>query len=195
MTQDALDNRWITCRNAAGEEIPGHSVAVVTGVEFRDGTAVLVLAQHSSSLLQGLVVTGYGPIADGEYGVCTFDPLVVVACDANDGPAALGQFWGPKSDQWTLAKNYAGFYVLGEIEPGLAYCRRFEGALLGKADSAVDAGQQGIISLQSGETLGAESDTADDIDTVHLRLGNAAANAWVYLLPVNGRFEVINTEC
>ena len=120
---------WDSFRNSSGETVPPYGVLQITGVETKNGRQILVVTKPAGGTLYA--VNGPSAVDAGRYGTCTTDVRFIAAYDTGDGTPSSGAEWGPKSGQWTLDPDGAGYLVLGAVaaDGRLHFLRRDDGTV------------------------------------------------------------------
>ena len=116
--QPIRNQRWIEFRNDSGEEIPAFGVLKITGsVTIARGRYGLTAIKPSSATVNVFALNGRKAVpaggANASYGMCTLDWPAFAAYDTNDGTPGIGTVWGPKANQFTMAKGKPGFVIAG----------------------------------------------------------------------------------
>ena len=108
--------RWLECLNASSEVIPPFAVVVIAGAN----TAGLVLVDKPllDSSTHTLINSALS-IQPGLPGICTPDGPVFVAYATADGTPLVGEEWGTKAGQWTIAAGKKGFRIVGGSQSGM----------------------------------------------------------------------------
>lgn len=191
--------RWLPLRNDSGETLPAFACARITGVTIVEGQVVTTVAKPSTTLARHYLINGPSAVANGKYGSGTIDCPAYVLYDTADTPA-FQEGWGPKPSQWTIAKGFPGFTILGTNSGSGATSRTFAlwepiTRLVGKADALVGSGSSGTVSIWIGGTVGSESDSTINV-TVYNRTGaDLASGAWCVVLWINNTWYAEPWEC
>jgi hypothetical protein len=178
--------------NQSGEDIPPGSILRVTGFSRRIGGQTIVTVDkpntYGSQDLHFISNWCVANVIDGGYGTC--QPIaypMLVAYKASDGDPEIGEFWGPRNDEWVARKNTGGFRVvdLYEIQTGdtpLKYAVVIQSPMdsfYGKNTGAqIAKGSTGIINIYTGD-FGSEVDSGLTMPDVLARFGAIATNAMV----------------
>lgn len=108
--------KFVAFRNTSGEEIPAHAVMRVTGAEVKGGLPLITVAKPSTTFQRLYLVNSERRVGGGANarGVGTWlEEAAYVLYEA--GTPAVGESWGPKAGQWSLAKWRYGFTIQGAI--------------------------------------------------------------------------------
>ncbi len=109
--------RWVLFKNVAGVTAPACGVLAQQSV-IRDANGhtqkrtILTAGKPDATFRTTHFVNGYADVPNNAIGVCcsTEGPLEVLF---DTGTPANGEGWGPKPGQFSLAKGFPGFLVLG----------------------------------------------------------------------------------
>ncbi len=103
---------WVRAINSAAETIPPLSIARIVIGAVHDGIYHLGAAKPSSWFGNSYGLTTRRPIAVGKK-LGLIVEVGFVTYDDGDGTPVVGEGWGPKPDQWTIAKGFPGCTILG----------------------------------------------------------------------------------
>jgi hypothetical protein len=202
MSSLSLHYRWFEFRNDSAEQIPAFGVVRLTGVVVLEPGRVALTADQPDTFgcQHRCAINGPVPVNAGKLGTLTREPLVPALFDSSDGTPSAGESWGPRAGTWMLKKNTGGFTVVGvtnaaaglvlvEPAPMLAF--------LGKTDAALAKGATGSISIFSGATIGAETDTDFNMIGVYNRFSDVESGKWVRCgwNDDSARWELVAAEC
>lgn len=208
-TPDTTFNRvrWLPVYNNAAAAIPAFSVVVVDAPNgsFRENQYIIPVRQFSgygsvNSAAQ-IMVVGPNQIASNQWGVATFDSPAYVLYDSATGSPLPNQEYGPSPGSFKIRSGRPGFTILGGVvNPGgsggqervLAQWR-WPPRLLGKTDSNVAKGGNGIVSVYSGTPL-SETDTTVNV-TAYNKFATVSSGKWVIVDWVNTAWHMIAAEC
>jgi hypothetical protein len=193
--------RWFEFRNDSAEQIPAFGVVRLTGiVVLEPGRVVLTVDKPDTFGCQHrCAINGPVPINAGKLGTLTREPLVPALFDTADGTPAFGEAWGPREGSWKLRKNTGGFVIVGTTNAtaGLALVEPAPLlSLTGKTDAVIGKGGTGTVSIYTG-TLGAETDSGENLPVVYNRFADVATSKWVrcaWNAESNG-WELVAAEC
>ena len=91
--------------NDSGETVPAYGVMARTGIkDLGHGLVLPKIAKPSTGFCMRYLVNGDQPVPAASIGGCQAGDLVQALYDS--GTPAMDEGWGPKSEQWTLTKNY-----------------------------------------------------------------------------------------
>lgn len=179
-------------KNIGEEEIPAFAcMAVSNVVTINDSgrlSQIASVAQPDTTFRRAYLVNGPRAIPIGTTQRIVNSPVMRVLYDT--GTPALGEGWGPKPGQWTLAKHYPQTAtVLGEIdsENKIMLCTwQLIGGMFATANGTIAADASGAISIHQGA---AGSTTAiPSMDPTAFNAGPAVASADELLVDfVNGQ--------
>jgi hypothetical protein len=94
----------IPFKNVHTQEVPPFGVIELAGSVVEDGITFLNGTRPSTNLRTEYAINGPSRVAPGDKAVCYRQGDLAVAYDS--GTPVAGQGWGPRADQWTLAKGY-----------------------------------------------------------------------------------------
>jgi hypothetical protein len=101
-------------KNVDAAEVPPCAVMQVTGSVIEDGVAFLTCSQVGTTLGTQFAINGLVRVAAGQKGVCYRQGDVQAAFD--QGSPAAGEGWGPRANQWTLARGYPGLITVHAVK-------------------------------------------------------------------------------
>lgn len=184
--------RGIEFRNASGLLIPSFGVLQITGSEIAGvGRNILTVTRPDGTAGAVYAINGLIPIAVGQKGRCTLDFPTLAAYDTGDGTPAIGQFWGPKSGQFTLAKGMPGFSISGTAANERVFVTlETGGIIIGKTDASHAKSATGTISVYSDTS----TDTGVNITATNL-FADLESGKWVSVALINGVWYLIAGEC
>ena len=181
--------RGVRFRNDAGEQMPGYAIGRVTGMDTLTEMVggFYKLAKPSSTFGRIHIVNGSQPVDAGDFG---FGQLWGEACYAlfDSGTPAAGEVWGPKSGQWSLAKNYPGYNVCGESTSGRTLVVGEPiNRLIGKPTATINADASGNFHWYVG-AAGSEADTTVDVAAWNKTGRKLRTDDWCALEWIDGAF-------
>lgn len=198
---------WRPYINDAGETVPSYGVVRLstsfTVVTDPNTSSIIDVVYHalkpSTDWTRRYGVNSASPTTDGGTGLLCLEGPCIVACDAT---AAQGEGWGPKKDQFTLAKNYPETtHIDGMVDVGNKWAYGSFGiinSIVGKLDAASTKGTTGVdVSVWAG-TPGNEVDTGWDVSTVDWMLDNdstIASGKKIFFQFANGIPYQVSAEC
>lgn len=116
----------ILVKNTSDETVPSFGIMVMSGAERTDRNDIVIKVEKLAipPTIEGrqvLLVNSareLSPSGDDQYGWARMaeGPPGWVAYDSTDGTPAFGQMWGVENDNWKLAKDGAGFMIVGPVE-------------------------------------------------------------------------------
>lgn len=199
----AVRDRWpIRVKNGAGVVIPPFSLVLITSSTSSNNeqlhTVVKPNAASTDFPLDEYLVTGPFAIGAGSSNEGLATTLVQPNYLSTDAAAALGQVWGPKHGQFTAARYYYGYEILGGATTyngvNIALARWVgRNRVIGKTDSSHAKSASGTVSVYAG-ALGSESDTTMNI-TAYNRFAAVATTKWVACVYTSGGWDIIAAEC
>lgn len=181
--------------NASGEEIPAHAVMRVTGAELKAGLPIITVAKPNTTFQRLYLVNG--PLRVGSES--TARGIGTWLSDANfvlydSGTPAVGESWGPKNGQWSLAKWRYGFTIAGAVDSAglkvMATQAEVNG-FIGKTDASHAKGATGTISIYDGNN----ADTSDNMTGVLNKFAAVATTKWVDVSWRGGQWILTAAEC
>jgi len=101
----------IRFRNESGETCPAYGVMRVTGYDTDD--ELITIAKPNSTFQRHVLVNLGEAVANNATGNGTW--LDESGKVLTESAAAPGETWGPKSGQWSLAKDRPGFEIVGPV--------------------------------------------------------------------------------
>jgi hypothetical protein len=158
----------IPFRNDSGEAVPAYAVMRVTSRATVDGRSIHVIGKPTTTFQRRYLVNGVLEVGIGKRGWGTWLwHADYVLYNSGSGTPAYGEGWGPKSGQWSLEKNYIGFFVEGGNTGSGAASRTnamqvMPHFVIGKADAAIPEDDDGTVRVYSGPR-GTEADTGQTI--------------------------------
>lgn len=190
---------WCSYKNTSGDTVPGNGVIVLEDIELIASGADRAYEAAKPSTTFGRIFAASQPfgVASNKYGLCKFFGELELLYDDADGTPAFGETWGPKPGQFSLAKGYPGFTVLGVSDSTnhiLLAVREEVSTYIGKADAGINKGASGTVSIWIG-TPGSESDSTVNISSCYNRTANISSGNWVTVQFINGHPYVAKLEC
>lgn len=197
--------RGIEFSNASGQTVPSFGVIQITGSTVVGvGREILTATRPDGTAGAVYAINGSVPVTSGQKGRCTFDFPAKAAYNTGDGTPAIGQFWGPKSGQFTLAQGYPYFKISGTPASGKVFVAHhpcawmIRGTLVGAM--AFDDATWTIdgVSITSGgdprSTVGSSSE-AITVYNIHEWDGDDDAIADAVWSDEHSRWELIQVTC
>ncbi|REK19176.1 MAG: hypothetical protein DWQ37_01935 [Planctomycetota bacterium] len=189
-------SRPIPFQNVSGETIPAYGAMAVTGVVHDGGVAFLACDKPNTTFRREYAVNGVHDVAPGRRGSCCRAGDVRVLCE-DAGDAEPGQGWGPKPGQWTLARGFPGYTVLGTAQLDGAHdivraaCEPLTQALVKTTQEVAAQATTTDYRVYAG-TLGSEVDAGfSAVPAARNRAGAAlAADEWAWLAWTNDGWEL-----
>lgn len=187
--------RGIVFRNTSGEEIPAYAVMRITGAERRAGRPVITVGKPSTTFRRLYLVNGSKKVgaASTAYGVGTYlDEGGEVLYDS--GTPAMGESWGPKNGQWSLAKWRYGFTITGAVDStGLKVVatQTEVNEVYGQTNGALNKGSTGTVDLYDGNNSAITSTSI----TATNRFANVATSKKVICTWIGGTWLASSAEC
>jgi hypothetical protein len=191
-------------KNGASEAVPPHAVMEITASE-RDSTTgeiIYTVGKPSTTFRRFYLVNGPMEVADSssvsKYGKGTFLHSGGAVLYESGNTPAIGESWGAKASQWSLAKNRPGFLITAAnntsaTAPYTSAVQSVIDQLLGKPDANISKGSSGTVSVYMGA---ANSETDASIDITACALGAAVTmSKWVTLAYINSTWYVFPWEC
>lgn len=157
--------------NNSGEEVPAYAVMEVSaGAQGPFTHERLTIVKPTTTFKRLYLVNGPEPVAANSEGWGRYlmddssDNLVLY--ETGNTPA-IGESWGAKASQWTLAKNRPGFLITAAnntsaTNPYTSAVQYIVNHLKGKADGAISKGGSGTVSIWMG-AAGSEADTTINV--------------------------------
>ncbi len=188
---------WVLFKNTSGYAAPANAILTDLGVTAISGghtnsRQVMTVGQPSTTLSRSYWVNGYADVANGAVGVCCSTESPVEALYDTAG-AAHGESWGPKPGQWTLAKGFPGFTIVGVTDPTakIALVRQDPIVqLLGKTNDVV-ANNSSTTNYKIYTGLpGSEADSGFAAPSAYNRSGSIGNGAWCWLRWKNTSWEL-----
>lgn len=197
--------RGIEFSNASGQTVPSFGVLQITGSSVVGvGREILTATRPDGTAGAVYAVNGSVPVTAGQKGRCTLDFPTKAAYDTGDGTPAIGQFWGPKSGQFTLAQGRPYFLISGTPASGRVFVERhscawmIRGTLVGAMTSGDATWTIDNISVVSGgdprATVGSSSE-AKTVYNLHEWDGDDDAIAVAVWNDTESRWELIQVTC
>lgn len=192
--------RWLSVRNLSSEDAPPFAALRVVGATRLDEQTIVTVDKPDATLARHYMLNGPARIAAGGHGDATFDAPALVLFDAAHTPAA-GEGWGPRSGQWSLARGYPGFTILGDNSGAGAASKTLVmwepiNRLIGKTTSAIAANASGTINLWvgagGGEAVASPTTTFTGINWTGVDIDSGAK---VIALWVNAAWYIEPWEC
>lgn len=189
--------KLVAFRNTSGEEIPAYGVMRVTGAEVKAGLPIITVAKPSTTFQRLYLVNG--PLRVGSdtnargVGTWLYEAGYVLY---ESGTPAVGESWGPKASQWSLAKWRYGFTIQGATAGSGATARVLAkqaevNAFIGVTDAAIAKGSSGTVSIYDGNS----ADTSDNMASVLNRYAAVAITKKVDVSWRGGTWCLTAAEC
>lgn len=183
-------DRWpLRVKNASGSVIPPYSLALVTS-ETASANEMLYTVRKPNAAdtdfnRSKYLVTGPFAIGSGAANEGLATNLTQPNYISTDAAASIGQIWGPKHNQFTAARYYYGYEILGGATTfngiNIAVAKWIGvDTVLGKADSSIANAASGTVSVWNG-VGGSEADTTMNIATVYNRGSAISSGDWVFV--------------
>jgi hypothetical protein len=193
------DPRRKKFKNNSGEEVPAYAVMEVSaGAQGPFTHELLTIVKPTTTFRRLYLVNGPEPVAaDGQgWGRYLMDDSSdnLVLYETGNTPA-IGESWGAKASQWSLAKNRPGFLITAAnntsaTNPYTSAVQYIVNELIGKSDADISKGSSGTISIWMG-TPGSETDTTMNVTAYANGVAIEGTTAkWVSLKWTNGAWYV-----
>ena len=189
-------------KNGADELIPAYAVMAIDDVETpENGPELLIAKKPSTTFYPRYAINDNHDVRTIDRSRCHFGPFLCLY-DSSTGTPAAWETWGPKPDQWELARGYPGFTVLGVADSTkhLAVVVPGSGGLVGKTDETIDAISSntpgtGTVSIYYRNlSSGALTDTTMNAEVYNMA-GEVASGAYVQLKWIGGDLWIDVENC
>lgn len=108
-----LQARKLACKNVSGEEIPGESVVLITGVDADSGAWTVTKPDADGLSPALLAFSSATPIPAGKFGACTQDWPAPARFTGGTPDADPDVSWGTAAGSFLLTKGKQGFLGQG----------------------------------------------------------------------------------
>jgi hypothetical protein len=187
---------WVLFKNNSGYAAPANGLMTDLGVTSVSGghtnsRQVMTIGRPSTTLSRSYWVNGNAEVPDGAVGVCCSTESPVEAL-YESGTPANGEGWGPKPGQWSLAKGFPGFTIVGVTDGGstIALVRQDPILqLLAKTTAAVASGGTTTSYKVYTGAPGGETDSGLAAVAAYNRSGVIANDTWCWLRWRNNGWE------
>lgn len=190
---------FVPFTNSSGETCPLGAVMSITSIGAIAGSkgGRYVIGKPTTTLERYLLVNFTPDVADGGKGLAKWLLTAdYVAYDTGSGTPLIGESWGPKQGQWTLAKYRYGFTIVGQTTTlgGSSLVRAYQrpvDRVRGKTTASWIKGATATIRMYDGSGI----DSSIDVPSVNNIFTDIESDKAVFIEWLGGSWHVYAAEC